>query len=247
MAYCHLLPIHSGRHAGPHQGLDMDISAILIDWFPFLVTGIIATVGLVLSALGVGFVIGLPAAIGQVYGSRPVAFLINVYVWFFRGLPLLVLLFLFYFGIFPAIGLGDVSPFIVGAFVLGLHGGAYQAEIFRGAILSIGEGQMTAARSLGMSRTQAIRHVILPQALLIALPGWSNEYPTVLTDTSVCYAIGVAELLTRASVIVSTEYVAMPIYLACAGIYLVLNYVGMKGLHLLERRVSVPGFESGGD
>jgi polar amino acid transport system permease protein len=96
-----------------------------------------------------------------------------------------------------------------------------------------------------MSRAQAIRHVVLPQALLIALPGWSNEYPTVLTDTSICYAIGVTELLTRASVIVSTEYVAMPIYLACAGIYLVLNYTGIKALHLLEKRVSVPGFEAG--
>ena len=225
----------------------MDLASILIDWFPFLLTGILATLGLVFAALGVGFVIGLPAAIGQVYGSRLVRSVVTVYVWFFRGLPLLVLLFLFYFGIFPALGLGDVSPFIVGAFVLGLHGGAYQAEIFRGAILSIGEGQMTAARTLGMSRTQAIRHVVLPQALLIALPGWSNEYPTVLTDTSVCYAIGVAELLTRASVIVSTEYIAMPIYLACAGIYLVLNYAGIKALHLLEKRVSVPGFQVGSD
>ncbi len=225
----------------------MDLAALLIDWLPFLATGVLLTLGLVIAALGVGFIIGLPAAIGQVYGSRQVRAVINIYVWFFRGLPLLVLLFLFYFGIFPLLGLGGVSPFLVGAFVLGLHGGAYQAEIFRGALLSIGEGQMTAARSLGMSRTQAIRHVILPQALLIALPGWSNEYPTVLTDTSVCYAIGVTELLTRASVIVSTEYIAMPIYLVCAGIYLVLNYVGIKGLHMLEKRVSVPGFESGSD
>ena len=225
----------------------MDLAAILIDWSPFLITGIIATLGLVIAALGIGFLIGLPAAVGQVYGSRSVRAAINTYVWFFRGLPLLVLLFLFYFGIFPAIGLGDLSPFLVGAFVLGLHGGAYQAEIFRGAILSIGEGQMTAARSLGMSRGQAIRHVVLPQALLIALPGWSNEYPTVLTDTSVTYAIGVMELLTRASVIVSTEYIAMPIYLACAGIYLVLNYTGMKALTLLEKRVSVPGFQVGSE
>ncbi len=223
----------------------MDLVAILISWFPFLLTGIVATLGLVIAALGIGFIIGLPAAIGQAYGTPPVRAAINVSVWFFRGLPLLVLLFLFYFGIFPAIGLGDVSAFVVGALVLGLHGGAYQAEIFRGAILSIGEGQMTAARTLGMNRRQAIRHIILPQALLIALPGWSNEYPTVLTDTSICYAIGVTELLTRTSVIVSTEYIAMPIYLACAGIYLVLNYTGIKGLNLLEKRVAIPGFEAG--
>ncbi len=223
----------------------MDVLSILIDWSPYIVAGIAATLGLVLIALGIGVLLGLPMALGQVYGSRPVRWAIGIYVWFFRGLPILVLLFLFWFGIFPGIGLGDLPAFVVGAVVLGLRGAAYQSQIFRGAIQSIGEGQMIAARSLGMSRFVAISSVILPQAMRIALPGWSNEYPNMLTDSAVCYAIGVAELLTVTSRIVSQTYLTMPIFLASAGIFILLNYGGIKVLHGVERRIAIPGFGSG--
>ena len=223
----------------------MDLLSILIDWFPYILSGVASTLGLVLVALGIGILIGLPMALGQVYGSRPMRWLIGIYVWFFRGLPILVLLFLFWFGIFPAIGLGDLSAFVVGAVVLGLRGAAYQSQIFRGAIQSVGEGQMIAARSLGMSRFTAIRSVVLPQAVRIALPGWSNEYPNILTDSAVCYAIGVAELLTITSRMVTQTHITMPIYLAAAGIFIILNYGGLKVLHGLEKRVAVPGFGAG--
>ncbi len=223
----------------------MDVLSILIDWSPYIVAGIAATLGLVLIALGIGVLLGLPMALGQVYGSRPVRWAIGIYVWFFRGLPILVLLFLFWFGIFPGIGLGDLPAFVVGAVVLGLRGAAYQSQIFRGAIQSISDGQMIAARSLGMSRFIAIYSVILPQAMRIALPGWSNEYPNMLTDSAVCYAIGVAELLTVTSRIVSQTYLTMPIFLASAGIFILLNYGGIKVLHGVERRIAIPGFGSG--
>ena len=222
----------------------MELIPLFLDWLPYLLAGIGVTFGLVLSSLALGVAVGLPMALGQVYGSRPVRVLVGLYVWFFRGLPILVLLFLFYFGIFPGLGL-DLSAFVVGAIVLGLRGAAYQSQIFRGAIQSVGEGQMIAARSLGMDRLCAIRSIILPQSLRIALPGWSNEYPNILTDSAVCYAIGVAELLTRASQIVSQTYVTMPIYLATAGIFILMNYGGMKVLHLIERRITIPGFGSG--
>ena len=79
----------------------------------------------------------------------------------------------------------------------------------------------------------------------IALPGWSNEYPNMLTDSAVCYAIGVAELLTVTSRIVSQTYLTMPIFLASAGIFILLNYWGIKVLHGVERRIAIPGFGSG--
>ncbi|WP_292491599.1 ABC transporter permease subunit [Methanoculleus sp. 10] len=101
----------------------MDVLPIFIDWFPYLLSGVAVT-------LGLGFLLGLPMAIGQVYGSRPVRSLVGVYVWFFRGLPILVLLFLFWFGIFPGLGLGDLSASVVGAVVLGLRGAAYQFTLF---------------------------------------------------------------------------------------------------------------------
>ncbi len=223
----------------------MDALSILIDWSSYIITGVATTLGLVLIALGLGVLLGLPMALGQVYSSRPVRWAIGVYVWFFRGLPILVLLFLFWFGIFPGIGLGNVPAFGVGAIVLGLRGAAYQSQIFRGAIQSISEGQMIAARSLGMSRFTAIKSVILPQAVRIALPGWSNEYPNMLTDSAVCYAIGIAELLTVTSRIVAQTYLTMPIFLAAAGIFILLNYGGLKILHALERRIEIPGFGSG--
>jgi polar amino acid transport system permease protein len=222
----------------------MELIPLFLDWFPYLLAGIGVTFGLVLSSLGLGVIVGLPMALGQVYGSRIVRMLVGLYVWFFRGLPILVLLFLFYFGIIPGLGL-DLSAFVVGAIVLGLRGAAYQSQIFRGAIQSVGEGQMVAARSLGMDRLTAIRSIILPQSVRIALPGWSNEYPNILTDSAVCYAIGVAELLTRTSQIVSQTYVTMPIYLAAAGIFILMNYGGMKVLHMIERRIAIPGFGSG--
>lgn len=222
----------------------MDLVSLLAEWTPYLLGGITLTLGLVGIALGIGVALGLPFALIQVYGTRPARAIVAIYAWFFRGLPVLVLLFLFYFGLFPAMGL-DLPAFVVGAVVLGLRGAAYQSQIFRGAIQSINEGQMTAALSLGMTRICAIRSIILPQSLRIALPGWSNEYPEILTDSAICYAIGVAELLTRTSQIVAVTYVTMPVYLLCAGIFILLNYAGMSIIHKVEERIAIPGFGTG--
>lgn len=92
-----------------------------------------------------------------------------------------------------------------------------------------------------MSRALAIRSILLPQALRISLPAWSNEYPILLTDSSVCYAIGVMEMLTRASLQVSRTSAPTPIYLGTAIIFILMNYVGMHVLHRLERRYRIPG------
>jgi len=216
----------------------------VIESLPYILSGVIVTLGLVALALGLGLIVGIPMAVGQVYGIKWMKKLISFYVWIFRGLPNLVLLFLFYFVIFPLLGL-NVSPFFIGAIALGLRSSAYQTEIFRGAILSLGEGQMLAARSLGMSKNQAIRNIILPQAFRIALPGWSNEYPILLTDSSVCYAIGVMEILTRGNQMVTRTYQPMPIYFTCALIFILLNYGGLHLFHSVERRVYIPGFGSG--
>jgi polar amino acid transport system permease protein len=224
-----------------YQEMFMDIFPIPIEWGPYLLGGVAITLGLVISALAIGFVFGLPLALGQVYGPAPVRAIAAAYVWFFRGLPILVLLFLFYFGIFPVLGL-DLPAFFVGALVLGMRGAAYQSQIFRGAIQSIPQGQMTAALSLGMTPWMAIQSIILPQSIRLSLPGWSNEYPEILTDSAVCYAIGVVELLTRTSQIVSQTYVTMPVYMACAVIFILLNYAGMWLIQHVEQKIAIPGF-----
>lgn len=220
----------------------MENFIVIYQALPFLLQGITVTLGLVLSALLLGFIIGVPLAVGQVYGSIWIKNLAGVYVWFFRGLPILVLLFLFYYGLFTMIGL-NLSAFVAAILVLGLRSSAYQAQIFRGSIQSLGEGQLLAAQSLGMSKGKAIWDIILPQALRISIPGWSNEYPAMLTESAVTYAIGVMEVLTRGNFIASRTYRPMPIYLTCAVIFLILSYSGMKVLHILETKVSMPGFE----
>ena len=126
--------------------------------------------------------------------------------------------------------------------VLGFRSAAYQSQIFRGSIQSIGEGQMLAARSLGMSKIQAIWNIILPQTLRISIPGWSNEYSIILKDSAVTYAIGLIEIITRGSFIAVRTYKPMPIYLTCAVIFLILTYGGVKVLDLLENKVKIPGY-----
>ena len=201
------------------------VSAVLTS-APYLLEGMGVTLALVALALLIGFLCGIVLTIGQVYGPRYIKRLVDIYVWFFRGLPNIVLLFLFYFALFPMTGF-DVPAFAVAVVVLGLRSAAYQSQIFRGAIESIADGQMLAARSLGMTKWQSIRTVILPQALRLSLPGWSNEYPVLLTDSAVAYVIGVAELLTRTAQVISKTGEPMVLYLTCAVIFIILNYGGM--------------------
>jgi len=215
--------------------------AVIYQSFPFLINGVMITLGLVTGALGLGFVMGIPMAVGQVYGNKTISGIISFYVWFFRGLPVLVLLFLFYFGLFSLLGF-NLSAFTAAILVLGLRSAAYQSQIFRGSIQSLNEGQMLAARSIGMTKVEAIWHIILPQALRLSIPGWSNEYAILLKDSAVTYAIGVMEVLTRANFVATRTYRPMPIFLTCAVIFIVLTYGGVKLLDILETKVKIPGY-----
>jgi len=214
---------------------------VIYQALPYMLRGCIVNVGLGGGALGLGFLIGISMAVGAGYGNKNISGLISFYVWFFRGLPVLVLLFLFYFGLFSLIGL-NLSAFTAAILVLGLRSSAYQSQIFRGSIQSLNEGQMLAAQSLGMKKYEAILFIILPQALRISIPGWSNEYAILLKDSAVTYAIGVIEILTRANFIATRTYRPMPIFLICAVIFIILTYGGVKVLDLLENKVKIPGY-----
>ncbi len=199
------------------------------------------TVALVCGALGMGLIIGIILAVGQVYGNSYIRYPIGIYVWFFRGVPLLVLLFLFYFGLFSLLGI-NLSAFSVATIVLGLISSAYQSQIFRGAILSLPEGQLKAARSLGMSDGKSILFIILPQALRLSVPAWSNEYSIILKDSAVAYAVGVMEMMARAHFIASRTYEHLTLYFTAGLIFLLLTYMGTKALRMLEEKVRIPGY-----
>jgi polar amino acid transport system permease protein len=219
-----------------HSGL-----AAIIEGLPYVLGGIGVTLTVVGGALAMGFAFGLLLAVVQVYGRPWLRRLAGVYVWFFRGIPLLVLLFLFYFGVLGALEV-ELTPFMVAVIVLGLISSAYQAQILRGAILAVPEGQMKAARAIGMSDRRAIALIVLPQALRLALPGWSNEYTVIMKDSAVTYALGVAELMARTNHVASRTYQHFWLYLMVGCIYLLLTWLGTKALHLLEERVAIAGY-----
>ena len=210
---------------------------------PSLLSGTLVTIILTIYFLVLGFLLGIFLALGRVYGSTPLkSLIIRPFERFFRAVPALVLLFLFYFG--SSFFHVEISAFTAAILAMGLRSAAYQSEIFRGAIQSINEGQMKAARSIGMNIIQSIRYIILPQALRLAIPPWANEYAVVLKDSSLAYAVGVTELLRQGRYIVARTFGnALLIYTVCALIYFILVFAGNQLLKLLEEKYKIPGYE----
>ncbi|NOX44578.1 MAG: amino acid ABC transporter permease, partial [Caldiserica bacterium] len=163
------------------------------EWLPQLGRGLVLTVELTAACISIGAAFGLLLAVARLYGRNVVYWLASAYVQFFRGTPLLVQLFMVHFGL---AGWGiRLSPLLSGIIAMGLNTAAYQAEYFRGAIQAVKRGQTLAAMSLGMTRWQTIRYVILPQALRLVLPAWSNELVYMLKYTSIVYLIGLPDLM----------------------------------------------------
>ncbi|HOA40665.1 MAG: amino acid ABC transporter permease [Halanaerobiales bacterium] len=201
--------------------------------------GTLVTIKLASISLLLGFCLGLPMAFAQVYGNRVIKGLVSVYERVARSIPLLVILFLIFYGL-PALKI-RIPAFTSAILALGLRGAAYQSQIYKGAILSVSGNQMKAALSLGMNRLSAFFYVILPQSVRIAIPPIGNEAAIVLKDTSTVYAIGVSELLRQGHYFISTGSDPMTIYLSVAFIYLVMT-ICIKGLlTLFEKRYRIPG------
>jgi len=220
------------------------IFQILIGELPYLLEGAGIALTLLAALLGLGFVFGIVLAILEVYGDRFSSILAAAIEFFFRGVPAIVLLFLFYYGLSSIL---DLSPFAAAVLALGLRSGAYQSQIFKGAFQSIASGQMLAAQTLGMSKIKAVLYIILPQAMRFAIGPWSSQFCGDLKATSFAYLVGVSELLRRGSYIVAYTYGnALTVYGFCALIYLILTRAGTMILYRLEDRLCVPGFERRG-
>ncbi len=211
------------------------------DALPYLLQGALITTAVVVGAMLFGLVLGVGVAVVLVYGRGPLRWLCELYVWFFRGVPVLVLLFLFYFGLFTWLG-WNVGAGVAVAAVLGMTTGAYQANIFKGAILALPRGQFRGASALGMTQWQAITTIILPQALRIAIPAWSNEYSIVLKDSALAFVIGAPEVMARTQFVATRTYQHLPLYITAAVIYFLLTWIGVKLLARLERKVRIPGY-----
>ena len=206
---------------------------------PKLLDGLGVTVQLAGAAIALGFFLGLLLAMGRVYAPKPISLLCNIYIQIFRGTPLLVQLFILYFG-FPTLGI-HFTPFMSGMLALGLNTAAYQAEYFRGAIQAVRGGQMQAARSIGMTRLQAIRLIVLPQALRLVIPSWSNEFILIFKATSVIFGIAILDLMGSAKRIASRHANSFEVFLVVALFYLAIVLLLTLLLRAVERAVYVPG------
>jgi polar amino acid transport system permease protein len=217
----------------------LDIS-VMLTFLQFVIQGASITVAVTFVALPLGFILGVFLALLYLYGGRALSGVTAVFGTAMRGIPPIVLLFILFFVISGAISL---TPFWAGSLSLGIISSAYQMEIFRGAILAVGPGQMMAARAVGMSRWNAVRYVILPQALRLAIPPWSNEAAIVLKDSSLVYALGVAEILRRAQLLAASTQQPFLAYGAAALIYFVLVFSVNRFLDWLQKRSQIPGLQ----
>lgn len=207
---------------------------------PALLNGTGVTLQYTLVALLIGVVLGLPLALIRVYGGRRLGQIAGIYGNFFRGTPLMIQLFMVYYGL-PQLGV-TFPQSIAALLTLGLNSSAYQAEYFRGALQSIGSGQMTAARAIGLSQWKAIRYIILPQALRLVLPAWSNEAVSMIKYTAVIFLIAVPDLMGQAKMIASQFFAPIETYLLVAVFYLVLVLAATQLLRFVERKYQIPGF-----
>ena len=217
------------------MNLDMNL---IVNSFPLLLVGAGVTIQITVLSTAIGFVVGLIVAVARISNLRPLRVLAEVYVEFFRGTPLLVQIFLFYFAL-PVITGQRIDPFIAAISACGINSGAYVAEIFRAGIQSIDEGQMEAGRSLGMTWLQTMRYIFVPQAFKRVIPPLGNEFIAMLKDSSLVSVIGFEELTRRGQLIIAKTYGSFEIWMSVAVIYLVMTLTISRFVAYLERRYRV--------
>ncbi|GFM82432.1 ABC transporter permease [Pseudomonas cichorii] len=219
---------------------------VIIKWLPKLAQGATLTLELVAIAVIAGLIIAIPLGIARSSKHLHVRALPYAYIFFFRGTPLLVQLFLVYYGLaqFEAVRKGPLWPYLRDPFwcaviTMTLHTAAYIAEILRGAIQAVPVGEVEAARALGMSKWKALFYIILPRAARIGLPAYSNEVILMLKASALASTVTLLELTGMARTIIARTYLPVEIFFAAGMFYLVMAYVLVQGFRLLERILRV--------
>lgn len=208
----------------------------LNDYYPLFLKGVLMTIEITVISVAIGIVLGLFAGMGRLSVRWYVRLVPNLYVGFFRGTPLFVQILLIHFAVLPWM-FGKTPPAMVSGIVaLSLNAGAYIAEIVRAGIQSIDRGQMEAARSLGMSFSQSMFNIILPQAVRRMLPPLGNEAIMLLKDSSLLAAISLPEVTYYAKLMAGKTYLAWEPYLTIALMYLVLTLLLARLVKFLERK-----------
>lgn len=189
-----------------------------------------------------GFCVGLVIAGLRRMASGGIRWLLDGYTFVFRSVPLLVLLFLVYFGL-PGIGF-KVPPLLAMMLSLGLISGAYLAEVFRGALSLIDSSEVLAAEAMGMSKIQTLMLIEFPQMLRFALPGIVNEFTTVMKYSPFAYTVGIPEITKQAMALSATTMRGLEIYVAVGVLYFVIYRLFLLGVRWVERLFRIPGIEA---
>jgi polar amino acid transport system permease protein len=227
-----------------------------------ILDGLVKTIELTVLGMLIGIVLGVILALMRMSGNPLLSWPSWIYIWFFRGTPLIVQI-LFFFNIaalYPTIDLGIpfgpafihingtnlITPFFAGMLALGLNEGAYMSEIVRAGILSVDEGQTQAAKALGMTQGQTMRRIVLPQSMRVVIPPTGNETISMLKNSALVSVIAVSELLYSAQLIYAVNYKVIPLLVVASIWYLTATTVLSIGQYYLERHYGRggPGAES---
>ena len=214
------------------QGLDF---RVVLPYWPLLLKGAWWTVVLTVVSGFLSLVFGLVLAIGTVHGGRIGSYALRMLSWIFMGTPLLLQLFLIYFGLVQ-IGI-DVPAIVAGIIGLSMHFAVYNADIFRAGIAAVDQGQTEGARSLGFGTFQTQRYVIVPQALRNTAPAVGSNLIALLKESSIVSIIGIAELVQGAQLAISETFRPFEFYITAAAIYYVLNILFEVVLGRIEKKV----------
>jgi len=195
----------------------------LIFFFSYLLRGVLTTLEISILAFLLGTATGIPMMLLRTFGGRLWEAVVEGYEKLLRGVPIIIIMMLFYFGMGVRIPLLR-DPFVSATLALGIRSGAYQSQIFRGAMRGVGEDQMMAARSLGMSELRAFRHVVLPQMFIIASAGLGSEYALIVKDSAYAFVLGLpGDIMTRARTLRAAFRTFVP-YIPAALLYIALTF-----------------------
>jgi len=215
----------------------MEILGLLKDNFPSLISGLWVTIEIAVISLILAVILGIILGICSISTSKILKGISTVYIGIIRGTPLMIQALFLFFGVGQALGI-RFDPMVAAIMTLTVNASAYMAEIFRGGIQAVDNGQMEAARSLGLSYSKTMRKVILPQAVKIMIPSILNQFIVTLKDTSILSVISIRELTATGQIIIARNYKALEMYAIVGCMYLILITILTLVSSYIERKIS---------
>ncbi|MEF3245296.1 MAG: amino acid ABC transporter permease [Caldisericaceae bacterium] len=214
--------------------MGFDFSILNISNLFYVLKGLSWTLFLTFVSISLGLIVGSILAFGEVYLPPPFSYVFRIIGEVLRGIPLLLLFLILYFGF-------NLSMTLSAILGLGLRSASYQGQIFRSSLEAISVGQLHAGLSLGFKKFEVFKEILVPQSIRIMIPGWTNEFITVLKDTSIAFVLGVLDLMTRAEFIARSVGRYLEIYIFVALVYFILVKISMITLNNLYEKIRIPG------